>query len=105
MGGWRIAPLRSVIGLAMVALLCGVSADASVAAEPLPVTSASPVNGATFTAFPSPHASVVTSSDVPFEVTTPITGLYGGEVHVASQNVIGTNGILLHEFSVWSALL
>lgn len=79
------------VPLMLVALLaCGVLTAPSLAAEPLPVTSVSPADGATI---PLP------SGPVPFELVSPSPErLWNVNVEVSTQNIPGQDGSLADDF-------
>ncbi len=77
------------LALSFTLLLCGVLASGSSAAEPLPVSSTSPANGATI---PLP------TGPVPFEVVVPVTHPYSMSVEVSTQNIPGQDGSLADDY-------
>jgi hypothetical protein len=71
--------------IAAVMLTC---APASLAAEPLVVTSVSPANGAT----------LPPSQAIPFEVVVATPLAYEMHIEVSSQNILGQDGGLANDF-------
>jgi hypothetical protein len=90
-----------VVPLALGVQLAGVVQVAWGAKQlPITITSASPVSGASFTAFPTPYPQ-----DVTFTITTPTTGILAPRVIVASENAVDGYGRLFRELTVESIYL
>ncbi len=88
--------------LALGALTASSGAAAAEAAKELRVTSVSPANGASLTAFANPYPD-----DVTFTITTPETG-HGfpySHVTIASQNAVNGSGRLYPELTLESLYL
>ena len=90
--------LCRLAALLPLALSC-VFAQGLARADELPVTSASPPDGASLAAFPNPYPQ-----DVVFTITSPIINL-SAKVNIASENAVNGIGRLSPEVTIQSVYL